>query len=321
MARIRTGRELLASSALAALLAAAVLTGAVLAGSALLAMATPHSKASLPAAILTSGSNFGLSGTISNLAPGVPASLLMTADNPFTVPITVTGITVSVTAVPAACAVSYFTINGQAFTGSPPATTIAGLSQPVPAGGTASFPVGILLARTAPNACQDVTLPFSYSGTAVPSSRHPHEPPGGIGGSPVTVVSSRPDPSLAGQRVTFTAELRTDWWQGSSPAGGVTFYLCLAPATLPAGSASGLCQRPAALGRPVPVSGTGRASLTTAVLRPGRHPIFAIFTPAGQAGSPSYSDTVNQVVEVPRPCVTGPGHRHRHGPCPATVAS
>jgi Bacterial Ig-like domain (group 3) len=274
--------------------------------------------------MLTAGRDFGLSGSVANLGPGGPASLLLTATNPYPIPITIINVTVTISAAPAGCPLANFTIAGQSFAGRPPTLTITALSRTVPASGSASFGVSILLTRSAPNICQDVTLKFRYGGTAT-SARHRRHG-GGIGTQVMTVIGSHPDPSLFGHRVTFTADVlaRTPSavWRHNPPRGTVTFYLCTDPAILPPGSAPAPCRRPVVLGGPVPLNGPGLARLSTASLPGGRHTIFAIFRPASPGYAPSYSGTISQFVRFtarrPEPgrcgSVTG-------GRCPARRAA
>src|SRR5690242_5585563 len=113
--RIRLGR----------VLAAAALFG----GAAYLWGPAAQGRTLMPGAVLTSATNFGLSGTVSNLAPGAPATLVVTATNPYSVPITLTSLTVSVPAAPAACPASALTLASTAFNGSPPTVTVTGMSQ------------------------------------------------------------------------------------------------------------------------------------------------------------------------------------------------
>src|SRR5437660_12496146 len=109
----------------------------------------------MPGAVLTSATGFELSGTVSDLAPGAPATLVVTATNPYSVPITLTSLTVSVPAVPANCPASDLTLASTVFAGSPPTVTVTGLSRTVPSNGSATVPLAILLVRNAANGCQN----------------------------------------------------------------------------------------------------------------------------------------------------------------------
>ena len=193
-----------------------------------------------PGARLTSATNFGISGTVSNLAPGVASTLTLTASNPYTVAITLSSVSVSVPTVPASCPLSNLSLNGSAFSGSPPTVTLSGLSQGIPAHGSTTLSVPILLARNAPNGCQVVTFPFSYSGTA------------GYTATTQTVLASSPNPSTFGQKVTLTATVSTTVTPdpGSPvPSGSVTFYECSTPA----------CTTTFAISGPVSLDANGQA--------------------------------------------------------------
>ena len=129
-------------------------------------------------AILTSNTSFGITGSVSNLAPGYAASgnLAVTVTNPYTVPIDLLSVTVQVTAVDAAgsstpvtgCPGAQLSLDGSPFSGSTPQATasFSPTAYPVGAGGQAVVPLTLLLARTAGNACQGVSFQFAYAGTA-----------------------------------------------------------------------------------------------------------------------------------------------------------
>jgi hypothetical protein len=138
-----------------------------------------------PGTVLASGNDFGVSGTVSNLAPGVASTLVLTIDNPQSTPLTVTQITVSVSPDPSGCsALTNLKLNSASFAGSPPAVTVTGspLPQTVAAksgstDGTATVSLPILVATNSGNGCQNVTFPFLFSGkatfTAPPPQRWP----------------------------------------------------------------------------------------------------------------------------------------------------
>jgi len=277
--RIRLGR----------VLAAAALFG----GAAYFWGAGPHGAAPMPAAVLTSATGFGLSGTVGDLAPGASSALVVTATNPYSVPITLTSLTVSVPTVPANCPASDLTLASTAFTGSPPTVTVTGLAQTVPANGSASVSLAILLARNAANGCQNVTFPFSYSGTASYTA------------ATTTTVASSGSPSLFGHPVTFTATVTAGAPAANPPPGTVTFYLCASPANLAAGSPASACATPVALGPAVPLGASGQAGLTTADLPGGSYPVFASFAPTDASNySAGSSASITQVVTFSQACIT-----------------
>jgi hypothetical protein len=253
----------------------------------------PSGGTPMPGAVLTSATGFGLSGAVGNLAPGVSSTLVLTAANPYGVPITLTSLTVSVPTAPAGCAVSNLTLNNTSFGGSPAAVTVAGLSQVVPANGSATVPLAILLARNAANGCQSITFPFSYSGTATYTA------------ATTTALASSPNPSLFGSTVTFTATVTASPAAANPPAGAVTFYLCTNPANLASGSPASACGTSLALGPAVTVNGAGQASLSTAGLPGGSFAVFASFTPADPTNyAASASASITQAVTFSKPCIT-----------------
>lgn len=246
----------------------------------------PSGRQLMPGAVLTSATGgFGLSGTVSGLAPGdTSAVLAITAANQFSVPITVTSITVSEPSAPTSCPLSNLTLNGSAFGGSPPAVTVGGLAQVVPANGSATVTVPILLARAAGNGCQNVTFPFSYAGTASYTA------------TTATTLASSANPSLLGSRVTFTATVTATPSAANPPVGSVTFWLC------PSGSS---CTGAVALGPAVAVNSSGQASLTVSGLPGGSFPVLASFSPSDPTSyTGSKSATVTQVVGFSKPCIT-----------------
>jgi hypothetical protein len=118
------------------------------------------------AAVLTSGSGFGLSGTVGDLTPGIASRLVLTVTSHTSRAITVTSVTIKIRAVPVGCPAASLTIGGADFTGSPPAVTITGLNAKVRARGTAKLPMRMRLARSAANGCQHARFRLRYSGTA-----------------------------------------------------------------------------------------------------------------------------------------------------------
>lgn len=132
----------------------------------------------LSGAILTSSSNFGLTGSVSNLAPGAaqPGNLGVTVTNPYTVPIDLLAVTVTVTAVDqtgsstpvTSCPGTGLFLDNTQFSGSPPHATVtfAPAAYPVTPGSPVVVPMTLLLGQTAGNSCQNVTFQFGYAGIA-----------------------------------------------------------------------------------------------------------------------------------------------------------
>lgn len=239
-----------------------------------------------PGARLTSATNFGISGSVNNLAPGVTSTLSLTASNPYSVAITLTSVSVAVPTVPASCPISNLTLNASAFTGSPPTVTLSGLSQSIAAHGSTTVSLPMLLARTAPNGCQVVTFPFSYSGTASYTA------------TTQTVLTSSPNPSFFGQTVTLTAAVSTTVAPdpGSPvPSGSVTFYGCSTSA----------CTTTFAISGAVPLDATGKASFSASSLLVGTYFLVAKYTATDSTSfTASTSNVVTQIVKTPLACIT-----------------
>jgi hypothetical protein len=107
--------------------------------------------------VLLSGTDFTITGSVSNLYPGVAGSLILNVQNAKAVPITVTSLRVAVGTAPAGCPASNLDLSGTSFNG----------SFNVPAGGNADSPtLPIALFSTAPDGCKNVSFGLDYSGTA-----------------------------------------------------------------------------------------------------------------------------------------------------------
>jgi hypothetical protein len=148
----------------------ALVAGAALAASLMHSGGRPAPKIA-DAAMLRSGSGFGLSGTIGNLTPGITSHLILRVTNRTNRAITFRTVTIRVPAVPVGCPAANLTIDGKGFAGSPPAVTITGLRAKVRARGRATVPLRTHLARSASNRCQHARFPFRYSGFATTGHR------------------------------------------------------------------------------------------------------------------------------------------------------
>lgn len=196
-------------------------------------------------------------------------------------------------AVPPNCSLSNLTLNGTAFAGSPPAVSVTGLSQAVPANGSATVQLPILLAKSAGDGCQNVTFPFTYGGTASYTA------------TTTTSLASSANPSLFGSPVTFTETVTATPAAGNPPVGSVTFYLCGNPANLAAGSPASACKASVALGPAATVGSAGQASLKISGLPGGSYPVFASFSPSDPTSYSASSSTITtQVVTFSKPCIT-----------------
>jgi hypothetical protein len=131
----------------------------------LVSIATGPTKS--PKFVLTSGTGFSITSTISSsptsqiaalLYPGVQRYLWYTAQNPMTVPITVTSMSIASVTPPVGCPASNLDLSSTAFSG----------SLVVPASGTNAVAVPISLIDTVTNqdSCENTTFNFVYSGTA-----------------------------------------------------------------------------------------------------------------------------------------------------------
>jgi hypothetical protein len=149
---------------------------------ALVAVVTvPRGGPLMPGAVLTSGTNFGLSGTVSNLTPGVSSSLVVSVTNPYSAPITVTSLTVEVaptptiSVLPANCPVSNLTLNGQVFAGATPTVVLSGLSQLVAhntsANISSSASDGTTSSNTTVSSATLFTVANQYNGWAISDSK------------------------------------------------------------------------------------------------------------------------------------------------------
>ncbi len=249
-----------------------------------------HGAASQPgsarAVLLSSDTSFHLSGTVRHLIPGITSSLALRVTNPNGFAFTLRTVRVSVTTVPTRCPAANLRISGQAFSGSPPALTVTGLSTRVSAYGAAILPLPILLRRSAANGCQHVRFPFAYFGSAtgVP-----------VGQTTVTTLAAYPDPTFVGFPVVLQARVFAPFSPGPRPSGSVTFWQCQLPANLPAHSPASACELATPAGPPVPLT-SGRAHLSLANLEAGSYVFFASFNPADTTFALSDSVTVTEFV-------------------------
>ena len=216
----------------------------------LVSIATGPTKS--PKFVLTSGTGFSITSTISSspttetpalLYPGAQRYLWYTAQNPMTVPITVTSMSIASVTPPAGCPTSNLDYSSTTFSG----------SLVVPASGTNSVSVPISLIDTGTNqdSCENTTFNFTYAGTATYSE------------DTTTVVTSSQNQS----GVTYTATVTASASSGqdpvpSSPTGTVTFN----------DGATALCTA-------VPLSSTGTTtSIATCGPFTGDDTITAVYT-------------------------------------------
>ncbi len=168
-----------------------------------------------PKFVLTSGTGFDITSTISSsstsqiaalLYPGAQRYLWYTAYNPMKVPITVTSMSIATVTPPTGCPTSNLDTSDTTFSG----------SLVVPASGTNSVSVPISLIDTGSNqdSCENTTFTFVYAGLATYTEVY----------ETTTAVTSSSDQS----GVTYTATVTASASSGqdpvpSSPTGSVTF--------------------------------------------------------------------------------------------------
>jgi hypothetical protein len=188
----------------------------------LVSIATVPTKS--PKFVLTSGTGFEITSTISSsstsqiaalLYPGVQRYLWYTAHNPMKVPITVTSMSIAVVTPPAGCPTSNLDLSSTTFHG----------FLVVPASGTNAEWVAISLKDTGTNqdSCENKVFNFVFAGTAFYTEKY----------ATTTAVTS--------SGVTYTATVTASATYGqdpvpSSPTGTVTFSkesttFCAVPVT------------------------------------------------------------------------------------------
>jgi hypothetical protein len=205
MTKLRQASTVVRASAVALVIAALVFTVA--------SVVTGPTKT--PRFVLTSGTGFNITSTISSsptsetaalLYPGAQRYLWYTAHNPLKVPITVTSMSIAVVTPPTGCAASNLDDSGTTFSG----------SLAVPASGTNAVSVPISLVDTGTNqdSCENTTFNFVYAGTASYAE---------VYATTTAVVSSHDE---SGVTYTATVTASADPSQDpvpSSPTGTVTF--------------------------------------------------------------------------------------------------
>ncbi|MGO9582704.1 MAG: hypothetical protein ACLP36_07845 [Acidimicrobiales bacterium] len=176
-------------------------------------------KQQSPKFVLTSGTGFLITSTISSsptsqtaalLYPGTQRYLWYTAHNPLKVPIAVTSMSIASVTPPPGCATSNLDYSQTTFSGSlvvPPSGTNA-----------VSVPISLVDTGTNQDSCENTTFNFVYAGTATYTEVY----------ATTTAVASSLDPSDVSQAVTYTATVTASATTSqdpvpSSPTGTVTF--------------------------------------------------------------------------------------------------
>ncbi|MGD0321941.1 MAG: Ig-like domain repeat protein [Acidimicrobiales bacterium] len=253
---------------------------------------------STPKFELTSGTGFMITSTISSsstsqiaalLAPGIQRYLWYNVDNPLTVPITVTSMSISAVTPPSGCATSNLDYSETTYspTQPPPLAAPVGLVVPGKVGlvdGTNAMSVPISLYETHTNQsntasttenCAGQTFNFTYTGTASYTD------------STTTSLTSAPNPSTSGTSVTFTATVTASnaSVDPSGLTGSVNFYSCT--------SSTGGCTTLLGSGT---VASNGQTTYSTSSLPTGTTYVEAVYQGTSTNFSVSTSNIVTQVV-------------------------
>ena len=251
-----------------------------------------HSGPKVLTAELTANTDFTITSTISNsptdptqtvkLLPGVKDYLFYTVSNPFSVPITVTSMSIASTTPPTNCPVSpNLDLSQTTFSGTLTVPAAVGLTN---GSATESSGQPITLVDTASNqtpGCANQTFNFTYAGTATYTDS-----------TSTSLASSSPgNTSTSGTSVTFTATVTgaNASSDSSGPTGTVIFYDC------PSGSS---CTSPTSTLGTGTVGSNGQATLTTSTLPVGNNYIEAVYSSSGTNGNytGSTSSIITQVV-------------------------
>jgi hypothetical protein len=160
-----------------------LLVVAALVGCGVFLLYISQSRQERPPPTLASSIEFGISGSDRNLTPGVPELLPIVVHNPFSVALALVSITVteaptpSVPVVPPSCPGAELALvegaHKVSFVGrTARATWNFASAHPVLAADSSSHVLllSVLLTRSAGNQCQNVTFPFVYTATAVPTT-------------------------------------------------------------------------------------------------------------------------------------------------------
>jgi hypothetical protein len=250
---------------------------------ALSAVAFSQTGQSRPDLVLTSGTEFHITGVINSwpactggtvaLHPGVTNCLTYTVDNTLPSTITVRSLSASASSASSGCPASLLDLSPAQFNG----------SLTVPAGQSKSLSEPISMRDNGnQDACKGVTVDLTYSGSGIYSELY---------ATTAHLVSSS-DPAMVGQRVTYMATVRasSDSSQDpvpSDPTGTVRFY----DGGLPIAGCSALPARPGG-------QLNATASCTVAYVMEGTHSISAVFTNANGNFTGSTSNTVVQQVNA-----------------------
>lgn len=225
--------------------------------------------------LLTSGTDFSISGTVSGLTPGSTGNLQLTVTNPKSVPITVKTLSVTLgTPLPPGCGPSNLDLTGAQY------GSATGFNVPANNGTASTVGLTVKMVNTGTNqdGCKNVTFPLAYDGTAQYTQVF----------NTSTSLASSVNPSVLGQAVTFTATVAAGAPQqgtGMAPS-GPTGSVAFKDGAVTLGSAA--------------LAANGTATFPTSSLATGTHPITAVFSNADGNFAASTSSPVSQVVNNPK---------------------
>ena len=291
--RFRRTKSVVASGAIALVVAA--LTFGV--SSAVLRPASSPFAASSGTAFTVSSAIYpspACSGSTTLLYPGVTDCAVLTIHNNLTVPLTVQNLSTTIPSAPAGCPASNFDL-----------PTFSG-NLSVPASGsvsTSGLPISLIDTHTNQDACQGVTVSFTYTGSAQYTD------------STSTALAASPTAPTSGQATTLSATVTGNNAANdpSLPTGTVTFNSCPTAA----------CSSSTALGTGTIGSG-GVATLNTTSLTQGTNYLQAVYGGQGTDYSGSTSPVLTLTVGAPvtSGATTGSGTSGTSGVStkPSTVA-
>jgi hypothetical protein len=266
--RFNKTKSAVASGAIALIVAALTfgVSSAVLRPASAPLAATPGSAFTVSSAVFASPA---CSGPTVLLYPGVIDCAVLTITNNLSVPMTVQSLTATIPSPPAGCPASNFSL--PTFNG----------NLTVPANGTARTggqPISLIETGTNQDACQGVTVSFSFSG----SSQYTDATTTALAVSPSTPTTGQPE------TLTATVNGANAANDPSAPTGAVTFNDCPTAA----------CTSSTSLGSGNIGSG-GVATINTTSLSNGAHYVQAVYGGQGTDYTGSASPVVTLTVGAP----------------------
>jgi hypothetical protein len=278
--RFKRTKSVVASSVIALVVAALTfgVSSAVLRPASSPFAAAPGTAFTISSAIYASPA---CSGSTVLLYPSVTDCAVLTVHNNLTVPITVQSLSTTIVSPPAGCGASNFSL-----------PTFSG-NMSVPANGTVNttgLPISLVDTGTNQDACQGVTVNFTYTGSAQYTD------------ATSTSLAATPLLPVLGQPVSLTATVTaanasTD---PNGPTGTVTFYVCPTSA----------CTSRTSLGT-ASVGSDGKATLSTLSLLIGTNHVEAVYGGSGTDFTGSTSNVLSfpivAVITAPSNATNGSG--------------